>query len=146
MGNEKSLLQKVDEAYANRLLNEISAGEGLPEGSEEREKNSKNVTEMAKVFYESVKNDDERIDKMERREIEKVKNETYREVEELKQDVSWKRATIEILKVAVVPVGLAVLNAALYWKSGTRAIKFEETGHYTTTVGRDTALPRIFRW
>lgn len=84
-------------------------------------------------------------DKEERREIERKKNEDAKAIEESKQNMGWKRTTIEIAKV-VVPVFTAGLAAYTAIKMQNKSGYLEEHGRWTTETARmaHNQIPRIW--
>ena len=67
------------------------------------------------------------------------------DIEKQKADIDWKHFAIEAGKI-MVPLLLGIAQIRLFRESRDIAGKFEESGRYTTEIGRKTALPNIFKW
>ena len=136
---------ELQDRLVERILVEIENGGDLEPGSRERSNNVQDVARLVEALNIGERDDIDEMDKIERRRIEEKKNEENFRIEKAKLDVNWKRMVIEIAKIGV-PLITAIMYVHLYRESRDIAGHMEETGRYTTIIGRETALPRIFRW
>lgn len=137
--------EEVQEKLIERILSEIALGENLNVGTKERSSNAQDVAKLVEALNTGDRDNVDGWDKEQRREIERERNKSNAEIETAKQDINWKKLALEIAKIGV-PLVTAIMYVSLYRESRDIAGHMEETGRYTTTIGRETALPRIFRW
>ncbi len=100
-----------------------------------------NAIKMAELLIAADKNIDDYYDKVERREIERLKAKEMAEIERNKQKITWGRAALELAKV-IAPVIVSMIGYNEFQK---RLLKFEETGRVTSTAGRDLHLPKFMK-
>lgn len=132
------------------LLNDLirSDLEGLSTMTYDDERRSalvRETTDLISHYNESVRASTESYDKDARRELEERKLKNEQIIEMRKLDVPAKRMLLEIGKI-VVPFITAIGGWVLYDKAQKRAIRFEETGSFTSAVGREAShLPKILK-
>lgn len=96
-------------------------------------------------YNETERNYIEELDREGRRKLEERKADDALKIEEKKMDVPFKRMVLEASKV-LIPAIVTVGSWVAYNKFQKRAIKFEETGSFTSAVGREvTHLPKILK-
>lgn len=79
-----------------------------------------------------------------RKEIEKAKLESAKEIEATKKRLSPTQIAMEVMKVGV-PALVTVATLYIWRKSYCEMGHFEETGHYTSNMSREVRLPRILK-
>ena len=72
-----------------------------------------------------------------------AKMENNMAVEEVKQRISWQRALLDILKVAI-PAYVSIKTLAVWRLSFVEMINFEQSGRFTTRSSNEVRLPKIF--
>ena len=99
--------------------------------------------EALSALREIEKDQNDFYDKQERRDLEEKKNRETVELEREKSKIGWKRMTIEMLKIFVP--SLFAAGTAIWMQN--RAGKLEETGRWTTEVGRQAhrQMPNVWK-
>lgn len=87
------------------------------------------------------KNEIDEVDKKEKRQLERERNEDVTNVEYVKAQITWQRAALEIGKV-VLPVVISMVGYNVFQK---RVMVYEETGRVTSTAGRELHLPKFMK-
>ena len=105
-----------------------------------RSKVVQDVTKLIEKLTEAESSNEKFVDNAERRDIDRKRNESTVALERQKQNLDWKRMSLEILKVAV-PV---IVPLFVWRKSFKEMVTFEETGRFTSSASRELHLPRIF--
>lgn len=87
------------------------------------------------------RNEIDEVDKKEKRQLERERNEDVANVEYVKSQITWQRATLDIGKV-VLPVVISMIGYNIFQK---RLMVYEETGRVTSSAGRELHLPKFMK-
>lgn len=90
------------------------------------------LAQLAEILAAADKNDNEALDKEERRRIEEERNLMQNEIEAEKVRISWKKVAFEMAKI-LSPV---LLSGIIFSRVHEECMEFEETGRVTSTSGR----------
>lgn len=115
----------------------------LDEFNDDQTKRSKAVQDLAKLMEKLTEAENARdhwYDNQERRRIDENRNSSSAEIEKLKQNLDWKRLSLEIAKITI-PVFVPLI---IWRKSFVEMVTFEETGRFTSSASRELHLPKIF--
>lgn len=128
------------EAYTNKLGKEAMESENVSDVAHRQ------YLEAMEALKDVEKDQMDAYDKQERREIERQKNDDTTKIEIAKQNMGWKRTTIEVGKV-IVPVITAVLAAVTAMKMQDKSGYLEEHGRWTTETARMAhgQIPKIWK-
>ena len=77
---------------------------------------------------------------VEHRVIEELRSSAQIELENKKQEVTWKRVAFEMIKL-LIPLGVTIWH---YNQAQKRVFDFEEHGRITSSAGRELHLPKIW--
>lgn len=122
---EKLTLEKFQQAN-NGLNNDDTREDAMAEGQN-----------LLGYLITLDKEEADRLDKRERREIEKEKN----RIEDEKQKLSTKKMIFEMAKV-LLPTALSLIGFGVYQ---ARMMEFEKTDNFTTFTSREMHLPRFWK-
>ncbi len=122
----------LEEAVQNQLRQLSDFDTTSKEGKEALTK-SCNLVEL---LLTTDRDNAEYYDKEERREIEKMKNETERD----KQKLNGGRVALEMAKI-IIPSLITMIGYNVFQK---RVMKFEETGRVSSTAGREMHIPKFW--
>lgn len=111
-------------------------------GTESYGKKVADAVQLIDRLLEADKNFDESVDKAERREIDRDRNEANAQIEIEKSSLSWKKVTFELVKV-FGPVLASVVSFGVFQN---RMLRFEETGRFTSSVSREMHLPNLLNF
>lgn len=100
------------------------------------------VTKLLERLTEAETANEKWFDNQERRTIDRERNSAMIEVETEKNKLDWKRGLIEVSKV-VVPAAVSLITLSQWSRKFERMLKFEETGHFTTSASRELHLPKL---
>ena len=117
----------VKQEVVNKIYNEISTRMDLVAscGDESEEQRLLNgICKLADKVVAIEANDYEYFDKMERREIERERNEKMAQLEKEKQKMDWKRFALEAGKIGV-PIVTVLIAAAANKEMQAREHKFD---------------------
>ena len=73
---------------------------------------------------------------------EKEANSAMIQVETEKNKLDWKRIVLEASKV-IIPAAVSLITLRQWSCKFERMLKFEETGHFTTSASRELHLPKL---
>lgn len=126
----------------NQIQTNLDSIGTMEEGDQNRKRLIDETNQLLDRLIQMEKDQNDAWDKQERRKLEYNKNRDTLELERLKiTSMPWKRAAVEIAKVAVP----TILSGGLFWLAQTRVLKFEETGRFTSTASRQLGSPKIFK-
>lgn len=136
---QKETLDLLEERIVQNLNNMELHGIG----SEERAAMTKETCDLVEKLNESERINLEAWDKEDRRELEREKNQNAVEIEKIKQNVTWKRAALQIGE-KVIPV---IVSGTIFGILGTAISKAEIDGRipFNSRIGRilTNHLPRF---
>lgn len=126
------------------IVQNLTAAQKLePDSKERRAITSEAFNLMDKLTVVEGQNMDF-YDKECRRALDEKRNETTKEIEEKKMDVSWKRMALEIGKI-VVPIVTLIISSEMYGKYQDKLLQFEQTGTLKSSASRQHNLPRFWK-
>lgn len=118
----------------------------LSNGSEEQEKMVSDLAKLVDALNKINQTEYNALDQLERRNLDKWKNEMLYELEQEKNRLRWDRVSFELSKI-LVPALISVFS---YKYFQGRVLDFEENGRITSTAGRELHLPKfissLLRW
>lgn len=126
----------------NQIQRQLEELDSFKDDEAERSKAVSDLTKLLERMTEAEIANEKWYDNQERRQIERDRNEMMVEVETIKSKSDKKRVVLEIVKVGIP----ALVSLVTLHKWGTKfdsMLKFEETGHFTTTASRQVSLPKL---
>ena len=100
------------------------------------------VTKLLERLTEAEIANEKWYDNEERREIDRQRNNNMLLVEAEKNKLDWKRGILEGAKV-VIPALVSLITLRKWGIKFDKMLKFEETGHFTTSASREVHLPKL---
>jgi hypothetical protein len=121
------------------IVNALEAIDAHNLGTKERSEAVSEVCKLSETLIAIEHDADEYEDKVERRKIERDKNDSAVQLEAERQKITWQKVALEFGKI-LIP---SVLSIAAYDMFQRRVLNFEENGKITSTAGRDLHLPNL---
>lgn len=134
---EKTILETIEE----KILLGLNEYDTSDVGSKERKEILEETVKLASIRNEMIHEDADVVDKKKRREIEEMRENNAVTIETMKQNIGWRKISLEMAK-AIVPLGLQILAYSGLQK---RVLKFEETGILKSSASRQFNLPKFWR-
>lgn len=136
------MTEKTMSMLENQIQKQLEELDNFKNDEAERSKAVSDLTKLLERMTEAEIANEKWYDNQERRQIERDRNEMMVEVETIKSKSDKKRVVLEIVKVGIP----ALVSLVTLHKWGTKfdsMLKFEETGHFTTTASRQVSLPKL---
>lgn len=133
------MTQETIEMLESEIQNQITdlANYDVTVEEEAKAKSSavSNVTKLLERLTEAETANEKWFDNQERRDIDRERNKTMVQIEAEKNKLDWKRVVLEGAKV-VIPAAVSLITLRQWSCKFERMLKFEETGHFTTSASR----------
>ena len=140
------MTQETIEMLESEIQNQITdlANYDVTVEEEAKAKSSavSNVTKLLERLTEAETANEKWFDNQERRDIDRERNKTMVQIEAEKNKLDWKRVVLEGAKV-VIPAAVSLITLRQWSCKFERMLKFEETGHFTTSASRELHLPKL---
>ena len=141
------MTQETMEMLESEIQNEISNLRYYNDTEDERDAKAKSaaisdVTKLLERLTEAETANEKWFDNQERRVIDRERNSAMIQVETEKNKLDWKRIVLEASKV-VIPAAVSLITLRQWSCKFERMLKFEETGHFTTSASRELHLPKL---
>lgn len=140
------MTQETMEMLESEIQNQITdlANYDVTDEKEAKAKSAAvgDVTKLLERLTEAETANEKWFDNQERRTIDRERNSAMIEVEAEKNKLDWKRGLIEVSKVAI-PAAVSLITLRQWSCKFERMLKFEETGHFTTSASRELHLPKL---
>lgn len=136
------MTEKTMSMLESQIQKQLEELDSFKDDEAERSKAVTDLTKLLERMTEAEIANEKWYDNQERRQIERDRNEMMVEVETIKSKSDKKRVVLEIVKVGIP----ALVSLVTLHKWGTKfdsMLKFEETGHFTTTASRQVSLPKL---
>ncbi len=136
------MTEKTMSMLESQIQKQLEELDSFKDDEAERSKAVSDLTKLLERMTEAEIANEKWYDNQERRQIERDRNEMMVEVETIKSKSDKKRVVLEIVKVGIP----ALVSLVTLHKWGTKfdsMLKFEETGHFTTTASRQVSLPKL---
>lgn len=140
------MMQETMEMLEEEIQNQITDLTNYDINNEKEEKAKSNaINDLAKLLErltEAETANEKWYDNQDRREIDRERNRTMVQIESEKNKLDWKRWVLEGAKVAI-PAAVSLITLHQWSCKFERMLKFEETGHFTTSASRELHLPKL---
>ena len=140
------MTQETMELLESEIQNQITdlANYDITDEKEAKAKSAavSDVTKLLERLTEAETASEKWYDNQERRAIDRERNNAMILVEAEKNKLDWKRGLIEVSKV-VIPAAVSLITLRQWSCKFERMLKFEETGHFTTSASRELHLPKL---
>lgn len=140
------MTQETMEMLESEIQNQITdlANYDVTDEKEAKAKSAAvgDVTKLLERLTEAETANEKWFDNQERREIDRERNRTMVQIETEKNKLDWKRGILEGVKV-VIPAAVSLITLHQWSCKFERMLKFEETGHFTTSASRELHLPKL---
>ena len=140
------MTQETMEMLESEIQNQITdlANYDVTDEKESKAKSAavSDVTKLLERLTEAETANEKWYDNQERRDIDRERNKTMVQIEAEKNKLDWKRWMLEGAKV-VIPAAVSLITLRQWSCKFERMLKFEETGHFTTTASREVHLPKL---
>ena len=140
------MTQETMEMLESEIQNQITdlANYDVTDEKESKAKSAavSDVTKLLERLTEAETANEKWFDNQERRAIDRERNNSMIQVEAEKNKLDWKRGLIEVSKVAI-PAAVSLITLRQWSCKFERMLKFEETGHFTTSASRELHLPKL---
>ena len=140
------MTQETMEMLESEIQNQITDLENY-DVTDEKEAKAKSaavsdVTKLLERLTEAETANEKWYDNQERRDIDRERNRTMVLVESEKNKLDWKRVVLEGTKL-IIPAAVSLITLHKWSIKFDKMLKFEETGHFTTTASREVHLPKL---